>query len=272
MTHAAQWRQSRAFAHHDNGRFRVLWQFETVLRTPNVSADPCHTYRRVVLHRRKSRVTRTKKSRLSCERVMPQVQKSHVTHKRVVSRMWKSCFTHMKESMSHRCKSPCQTYKQVMSLSHVQTSHVNQVKESCHTHERVVSRMWASRFTYTKESCRTHEKSRIKKSHVQHTTKSCGTGERVVSCIQRSRVAHTKESRHTHERVVSLARKRHCTHVKESGHAWKESQTRIKTTTLSQTRIKTTTFHVPCAPQEFAHNVPGAKKSCHTYERVASHL
>jgi len=43
-------------------------------------------------------------------------------------------------------------------MSHVWTSHVTRMNESCHTYERVMSHVWTSHVTRMNESCHTYER------------------------------------------------------------------------------------------------------------------
>jgi len=66
----------------------------------------------------------------------------------MTSHLCSSRVTHMNES--------CHTYERAM--SHIWTSHVTHMNESCHTYERVMSHIWASHVTHTNESCHTYER------------------------------------------------------------------------------------------------------------------
>ena len=81
------------------------------------------------------------------------VYRSHVTHVNqsyewVMSHVWTSHVTHMKES--------CHTYEGV--TSHMLISHVSRMNELCHTYESVMSHIWTSHVANAKQSCHTYER------------------------------------------------------------------------------------------------------------------
>ena len=70
----------------------------------------------------------------------------------------------IRHPMGLRCPVPHQTPNRFAG-----TSHVTRVNESCHTCERIMSRMRVNKSCHTYESVR----SRIRKSHVTHMKASC---------------------------------------------------------------------------------------------------
>jgi len=83
-------------------------------------------------------------------------------------------------------------------MSHVWTSHVTRMNESCRTYEWVMSHVWTSHVPHMNESCRTYEwvMSHVWTSHVPHMNESCPTYEWVMSHIWMSHVTHMNESCH----------------------------------------------------------------------------
>jgi len=115
---------------------------------------------------------------------------SHVTYEWVMSHMNESC--HIWMSHVNESSLECHTYEWV--ISHIWTSHVTHVNESCH--------IWTSHVTHVNESCH------IWTSHVSnvvHMNESCQTCERVVS----------HASCHTRKRVMSRIWTSHITHMNE---------------------------------------------------------
>jgi len=90
-------------------------------------------------------------------------------------------------------------------MSHIWTSHVISVNESCHTYECVTSHISMRFVTHKNESCHTYEcvMSHIWMSHVTHMSESCHIYEWVMSHIWMSHVTHMDESCHKYERSMS---------------------------------------------------------------------
>jgi len=85
---------------------------------------------------------------------------------------------------------------------HMCKSHVSDMKESCPTHEGVMSHTWRShvpQMIWIAICTCARVMSHIRRSHVSHMNESCLTYERVMSHIWRSHVSHVKESCLTHE-------------------------------------------------------------------------
>ena len=86
---------------------------------------------------------------------------------------------------------PYHTYEWAMTqmwmshVTHVLTSHITQMNESCHTYEWIMSHIWMS--------------------HVTHMNESCHTYEWVMSHIWMSHVTDMNESYHTYDGCVSLS-------------------------------------------------------------------
>jgi len=126
--------------------------------------------------------------------------------------------------MSHKNESR-DTYEGVM--SHMWTSHVTYMNESCHANQRVMSHKNESRDTYEWDThiwmiCHIYERVLLRKSmsHVKHLTKSCHTYYWVKSHIWMSHVTLVIESYHACEWVMSHMWISHVTDVSESYHTY----------------------------------------------------
>jgi hypothetical protein len=133
--------------------------------------------------------------------------------------------------MSHKNESR-DTYEGVM--SHMWTSHVTYMNESCHANQRVMSHKnelrdtceWDTHtyetHTHMKEICHIYERVLLRKSMspVKHLTKSCHTCEWVKSHIWMSHVTLVIESCHACEWVMSHMWISHVTDVSESYHTY----------------------------------------------------
>jgi len=72
------------------------------------------------------------------------------------------------------------------------------VNESCHTYERVMSRVRTSHVTHVNESCHTYRRvmSFVRTSHVTHRNEACHTYERVMLHGWMSLVTRTNKANH----------------------------------------------------------------------------
>ena len=91
-------------------------------------------------------------------------------------------------------------------MSHISTSLVTHINESCHTYEWVMSHQGMPiKASYNDTSYHTYErvKSHITTSQVTHINKSCCTYQRVMLHIWMSHVTRTNDLCHTYEWVLS---------------------------------------------------------------------
>ena len=130
----------------------------------------------------------------TCSWVMSHIPMSHVTS------ISESC--HTCQVMSH-ISTTCRPWQRVLCLiSTAVQSAVYPILilpplryyQSCHTHQRVMSRISMSHVTHTNESCHTYQwvMSHISTSHVTHINESCHTYERVMSHIWTSHVTQIR--------------------------------------------------------------------------------
>ena len=179
---------------------------------------------------------------------------------------------------------------------HMCKSHVSDMKESCPTHEEVMSHTWRSHVPqmiwiaiciYARamsHAWRSHI-FHTWRSHVSHMKESCLTCTTVMSQTWRSHVPHMKESCPTDVLTCNLhMRKSHVSHTKEScltyegvmSHTWRSHVPRMKKPcptywhqhTLMSIRLAITS----CFIAAIACHVSHTKESCLTYEGVMSHI
>ena len=185
-----------------------------------------------------SHVTHTNGSchRCSSTRSCNITNESCHTYERVMSHIWIRHFTHMDEPF-HWCPSP---------------SPCNTTNESCQTYEWVMSRVLLAIMTQhykTRSSCDTykHVMSHIRISHVTHMNESCRPYEWIP-------VSHVTDAHRHHHATLRM---RHVTYTYES--KWVMSQ--IPFAIIMQHYDSVSQYHVT-----------HMNESCHTYERVMSHI
>jgi len=230
---------------------------------------------------------------------MSHVWMSHVTHTnesghRHMSKSYRTCV-----NMSHTMASPptygaisimyiaspCM-YKLVM--SHVWTSHVTQMNESCHTYEWVMSHIQMSLVTniWAISHIQMSLIINIRVSHVARAyTRATTWLPRLymapfLSCILHRPVTPMNESCHTQvrelcHRCVHIRRHHYHAYMKrhtyEASHIW--SVTHMKCHTYEVSHIWSVT-HMKCHTYEVSHTCSVTHMKCHTYisvNRVMSH-
>ena len=160
-------------------------------------------------------------------------------------------------------------------MSHISTSLVTHINESCHTYEWVMSHQGMPiKASYNDTSYHTYErvKSHITTSQVTHINESCCTYQRVTLHIWMSHAPHTNESCHTYEWVLSHIWMSHVTpgHADQGvvqryviSHIWKSQ---IAHNNKSGHAYQQVMLHISTS------HVAHMNESCHTYQWFMSHI
>jgi len=172
----------------------------------------------------------------------------HGTHERVMSHMWTTHVTHVNES--------CHTYERVM--SHMWTSHDTHVNESCHTYERVVSHTWPSHITQVNESCHTCECVMRPMKVWESACQAAPSLRKVARNTIQYAFEPPEEGRGSPTNCNS---DRSCDHYKPLNESWLNESCHIYDSAMSHMWMSHAT-----------HKSGGVLASCDTYTSVRSHI
>jgi len=159
---------------------------------------------------------------------------------------------------------------------------MTQTKESCHTHEWVMSHTWMSRVTHMNGSCHTYEwvMSHLRMRHVTHMNGSCHTHEwcrlmRTAQHVFGNTYEHTltKTVRAWRQQLqLHVSRDLLCTPAGADGmsyDSWVVSH--IWMCHVTHTNEPWHTYEWVMSNVRMGHVTP-MNESCHTYEGVTSHV